>query len=231
MSDLLVVSGLNVSYGGVKAVKDVDLRLPSHSITALIGANGAGKTSMIRGITGMERSTGTVVLDGKDISRMRTARIARLGVAQVPQGRRIFPQMTIDENLALGAYGRKVRSRREDVFELFPRLQERHSQHAGSLSGGEQQMLAIGRAIMADPVVILMDEPSLGLAPLLVKEVFTAVRSIVAMGVCVLLVEQNATQALAVSDHVYMLDKGRVVYGGDIEKARAELDLVAAYLG
>jgi branched-chain amino acid transport system ATP-binding protein len=229
--DLLVVSNLCVAYGGVKAVKGIDLKLRAGSVTALIGSNGAGKTSTIRGITNMERSTGTVVLDGKDISRVRTPRIARLGVAQVPQGRRIFPQMTVDENLALGSYGRKVRSRRDDVFQLFPRLEERHTQQAGSLSGGEQQMLAIGRAIMADPVVILMDEPSLGLAPLLVKEVFGAVRSIVDMGVSVLLVEQNATQALAVSDEVYVLDKGRVAYEGDVEKARAELDLVAAYIG
>jgi branched-chain amino acid transport system ATP-binding protein len=222
-SELLTVSGLTVSYGSVVAVHAVDIRVPTGSVVALVGPNGAGKTSTIRGICGLERARGTVVFDGKDISKKAPWQIARRGFAQVPQ--------TVDENLSLGSYGRKVDDRRDQVFGLFPRLAERRDLRAAALSGGEQQMVAIGRALMGSPSLIAMDEPSLGLAPIVVNEVFDTIRQIRELGVSVLLVEQNATQALAICDHVYVLERGRTVFDGDAERARSELDLITAYLG
>jgi branched-chain amino acid transport system ATP-binding protein len=230
--EILTVSALTVGYDGVVAVHAVDLRVRTGTVVALVGPNGAGKTSTLRGIGGSERSRGTVVFNGKDISRKAPWQIARLGFTQVPQGRRLFPQLTVDENLSLGAYGRRgVEDQRERVFDLFPRLYERREQRAASLSGGEQQMVASGRALMASPSLIAMDEPSLGLAPIVVNEVFETIQQIRDLGVSVLLVEQNATQALAICDHVYVLERGRCVFDGDAETARAELDLITAYLG
>jgi branched-chain amino acid transport system ATP-binding protein len=231
VDDLLVVSGLSVAYGGVTAVHAINLRIHTGSVVALIGPNGAGKTSTIRGICGQERSKGTVVFDGVDISNDAAWKVSRRGLAQTPQGRRLFPQLTVEENLNLGRYGRRVPDRKDEVFDLFPRLAERRTQHAASLSGGEQQMVAIGRALMASPKLIAMDEPSFGLAPIVVSEVFDTIRHIRELGVSVLLVEQNATQALAVSDHVYVLERGRVAFDADAATAAKELDLISAYIG
>lgn len=231
VDDLLVVSGLVVEYGGVTAVHGIDLRVPKGGVVALIGPNGAGKSSTIRGICGQENSRGTVVFDGVEISKHAAWKVARRGLAQVPQGRRLFPQLTVEENLALGSYGRKVADRKDEVFHLFPRLAERRTQHAASLSGGEQQMVAIGRALMASPTLIAMDEPSFGLAPLVVAEVFETIKHFREIGVSVLLVEQNATQAMAVSDHVYVLERGRVVFEADAATAAKELDLISTYIG
>jgi branched-chain amino acid transport system ATP-binding protein len=225
--------GLRVSYGAVKAVDGVDISVPIGSVIALIGPNGAGKTSTLRAIGGQKRSKGTVIFNGRDVSRWRAHRIAAAGFAQVPQGRRLFPDLTITENLLLGAWGRPSSARKAtlaEAFALFPRLDERKGQRAGSLSGGEQQMVAIARALMRAPSVIAMDEPSLGLAPIIVKEVFETIRRIRESGVSVLLVEQNAVQALATSDYVYVLNGGRVVYEGESAKAAEELDIVHTYL-
>ena len=231
VDDLLIVSGLVVEYDGVTAVSGIDLRVPKGSVVALIGPNGAGKTSTIRGICGQERSRGTVVFDGVDIGSDAAWKVARRGLAQVPQGRRLFPELTVEENLALGSYGQKVADRSEEVFHLFPRLAERRTQRAASLSGGEQQMVAVGRALMASPKLIAMDEPSFGLAPRLVAEVFETIKHFREIGVSVLLVEQNATQALAVSDHVYVLERGHVAFEADSATAAQELDLISAYIG
>jgi branched-chain amino acid transport system ATP-binding protein len=225
--------GLHVSYGPVVAVNGVDLVVPKGSVVALIGPNGAGKTTTLRAIGGQKRHKGTVRLNGRDVSRSRPHRIAAAGLAQVPQGRRLFVDLTIRENLLLGGWGRSRSERTrsmEDAYVMFPRLKEREQLQAGSLSGGEQQMVAIARAIMRAPSVIAMDEPSLGLAPIVVKEVFETVRRIRDSGVSVLLVEQNAVQALEVSDYVYVLNGGRVAYQGPSDAAARELDLVHAYL-
>ena len=224
---------LRVSYGSVVAVRDVSLVVPKGSVVALIGPNGAGKTTTLRAIGGQKKYRGRVVLNGRDISHARPHRIAAAGLAQVPQGRRLFVDLTVRENLLLAAWGRPRGERERSLaesYETFPRLRERGSQRAGSLSGGEQQMVAIARALMRNPSVIAMDEPSLGLAPIVVKEVFETVRRIRESGVSVLLVEQNAVQALEVSDYVYVLNGGRVAYEGPSEAAARELDLVHAYL-
>jgi branched-chain amino acid transport system ATP-binding protein len=225
--------GLRVSYGPVVAVRDVDLVVPKGSVVALIGPNGAGKTTTLRAIGGQKRHRGKVLLNGRDVSRTRPHRIAAAGLAQVPQGRRLFVDLTIRDNLLLGAWGQSRGERQKSMavaYEMFPRLREREGQRAGSLSGGEQQMVAIARALMRKPTVIAMDEPSLGLAPIIVKEVFDTVRRIRDAGVAVLLVEQNAVQALEVSDYVYVLNGGRIVYEGVSDAAARELDLVHAYL-
>jgi branched-chain amino acid transport system ATP-binding protein len=225
--------GLWVSYGPVTAVQGIDLVLRSGSVDALIGPNGAGKTTTLRAIGGQKRYRGTVRLNGRDISGWKPHRIASGGFAQVPQGRRLFPELTVVENLLVAAWGRSRAERTtslREAFEMFPRLEERRAQRAGSLSGGEQQMVAIARALMRNPSVIAMDEPSLGLAPIIVKEVFDTIRRIRDTGVSVLLVEQNAVQALEVSDYVYVLNGGRVAYEGPSEVAARELDLVNAYL-
>lgn len=224
---------LQVSYGPVVAVRDVGLAVPTGSVVALIGPNGAGKTTTLRAIGGQKRHRGTVLLNGRDVSRVRPHRIAAAGLAQVPQGRRLFVDLTIQDNLLLGAWGQSRRERQSslaEAYEMFPRLRERQSQRAGSLSGGEQQMVAIARALMRRPTVVAMDEPSLGLAPIIVKEVFDTIRRIRDAGVAVLLVEQNAVQALDVSDYVYVLSGGRIVYEGESDAAARELDLVHAYL-
>ncbi|MBW3665206.1 MAG: ABC transporter ATP-binding protein [Actinobacteria bacterium] len=228
---MLSVTGLRVAYGGIHAVHAIDLHVDRGTVVALVGPNGAGKTSTIRGIGGQERADGRILFDGDDISGWPPHRVSRAGLAQVPQGRRLFPELTVMENLSLGAYKRDETGQLRDVFDLFPRLEERSNQRAGSMSGGEQQMLAIGRALMAGPKLIAMDEPSLGLAPILVRDVFDAIARIRELDVSVLLVEQNATQALNVSDHVYVLDRGRIVYEQPTERAREELDLIETYMG
>jgi branched-chain amino acid transport system ATP-binding protein len=229
----LEVSGLEVSYGAVQAVRGIDMEVPAGAVVALIGPNGAGKTSALRAIGGQNKCAGSIRFHGSDVSRSKAHKIASLGFAQVPQGRRLFPELTAEENLLVGAWRRPAKERDkalDEAYEMFPRLKERRRQQAGSLSGGEQQMVAIARALMRSPKLIAMDEPSLGLAPIVVKEMFATIGRIRDMGVSVLLVEQNAAQALASSEYVYVLNSGRVVYHGPSDRAADELDVVSAYL-
>lgn len=233
---MLEVRDLHVYYGGIHAVQGVSLDVQEGSITALIGANGAGKTTVLRAISGLVRAReGRIRFFGSEISAVGADRIVSMGISQVPEGRRIFPEMTVLENLELGAYRRKDRAGiRKDlarVFDLFPRLAERKGQQAGTLSGGEQQMLAIGRGLMAAPRVLLLDEPSMGLAPLLVREIFEVIREINSSGVSILVVEQNARKALAISDNAYVMESGRVVLSGAAAKIAAHDAVRRAYLG
>jgi branched-chain amino acid transport system ATP-binding protein len=233
---LLALQNLQVSYGGIRAVKGIDLEVREGELVCLIGANGAGKTTTLKAITGLVRAAGGHVrYDGAEISGLRVHEIARRGLALVPEGRGIFAQLTIDENLAMGAYSRKdgasVAADIERAFAHFPRLKERRTQVAGTLSGGEQQMLAIARALMMRPRLLLLDEPSMGLAPLMVERIFEVIRGIAAEGVTLLLVEQNARLALEVSHRGYVLEGGTVALSGE---ARALLDnprIREAYLG
>ncbi len=233
---LLQLSNLQVSYGGIRAVKGIDLEVNEGELVCLIGANGAGKTTTLKAITGLVRAAGgRVRYDGAEISGLKVHEIARRGLALVPEGRGIFAQLTIEENLAMGAYSRKdtaaVAADVERSFTLFPRLKERRTQVAGTLSGGEQQMLAIARALMSRPRLLLLDEPSMGLAPLMVERIFEVIRTIAAEGVTLLLVEQNARLALEASHRGYVLEGGTVALSGE---ARALLDnprIREAYLG
>jgi len=233
---LLALEGLQVSYGGIRAVKGVDLEINPGELVCLIGANGAGKTTTLKAITGLVRcAAGRIVYEGADIAGLKSHQIARRSLALVPEGRGIFSQLTIEENLAMGAYARSDRSGvAADVdraFTLFPRLKERRTQVAGTLSGGEQQMLAISRALMSRPKLLLLDEPSMGLAPLMVERIFEVIRTIAAEGVTLLLVEQNARLALEVSHRGYVLEGGAVALAGE---ARTLLDnprIREAYLG
>jgi branched-chain amino acid transport system ATP-binding protein len=233
---LLRLERLEVSYGGIRAVKGIDVEVAEGELVCLIGANGAGKTTTLRAITGLvRRSGGRVLYDGADISTKRVHEIARGGLALVPEGRGVFAQLTVDENLAMGAYARRDRSQVaadvERAFTLFPRLKERRSQVAGTLSGGEQQMLAIGRALMSRPRLLLLDEPSMGLAPLMVERIFEVVRTISSEGVTLLLVEQNARLALEVSDRGYVLEGGLVSFAGEAKSLLDDPRIREAYLG
>jgi branched-chain amino acid transport system ATP-binding protein len=216
---MLEVEALHAFYGEAIALSGVNLRLDPGEIVCVVGPNGAGKSTLVNAIAGLHRATrGRIVMDGRDLARVAAHRVCEAGIAVVPEGRRLFPMMSVSENLELGAYRKGARSAREErlawVYELFPRLGERASQMAGSLSGGEQQMVAIGRALMASPRVLLMDEPSLGLAPVVVDEVFTTIGTINAAGVSVLLVEQNVERALRLATRGYLLSEGRVVLEG-----------------
>ena len=220
---MLEVAGLHAFYGQAIALSGIDLRLDPGEIVAVVGPNGAGKSTLVNAIAGLHRATrGRIVMDGRDLTRIEGHRVCDAGIAVVPEGRRLFPAMTVIENLGLGAYRRGARSARADriawVFELFPRLAERQRQVAGSLSGGEQQMVAIGRALMASPRVLLMDEPSLGLAPVVVDEVFRTIGTIHEAGVSVLLVEQNVKRALRIASRGYLLSEGRVVLEGSTDE-------------
>ena len=233
---LLSLERLQVSYGGIRAVKGVDLKVEPGELVCLIGANGAGKTTTLRAVTGLVRAAGgLVVYDGEDITRLRVHEIARRGLALVPEGRGVFAQLTIEENLAMGAYARSdgpgVASDIERAFALFPRLKERRRQIAGTLSGGEQQMLAIARALMSRPKLLLLDEPSMGLAPLMVEKIFDVVRAISAEGVTLLLVEQNARLALEVSHRGYVLEGGVVTISGEARSLLGDPRIREAYLG
>jgi branched-chain amino acid transport system ATP-binding protein len=233
---LLEVESLSVSYGGVVAVRDVTLTVDKGEIVCLLGANGAGKSSTLMGISGVvpDRS-GRVTFAGRDISASASHDIARDGLVQVPEGRRVFPEMTVTENLLVGGIHVKesrVRAERLDrSFTLFPRLAERRSQAAGSLSGGEQQMLAVARALMAAPLLVTMDEPSLGLAPSLVDATFETIQRIRDDGLGVLLVEQNAGEALEVSDRAFVMEHGSIVLSGPAERVRLDPQVKSAYLG
>ena len=233
---LLTVNELEAYYGRVCALHSVSLEVAEGSVATLLGANGAGKTTTLRVISGLLRPTrGSVEFDGKRIDGFGPDRLVRAGIVQVPEGRQIFADLTVRENLLLGGYARRDGSsaRRESqrVFDYFPRLGERLRQLAGTLSGGEQQMLAIGRALMARPRLLLLDEPSLGLAPLLVKEIFRVIGDIRAAGTTVLLVEQNAHMALSVADHAYVLETGRVILADRSAALRQREEVQRAYLG
>jgi len=233
---LLRLDHLELAYGDMLAVRDVSLDIAPGEFVALVGSNGAGKTTTLRAITGLVRPRrGTVELDGQRIDSLRTADIVGRGVAHVPEGRQLFPTMTVRENLELGARTAESRARRgetlERVLALFPRLAERHRQIAGTLSGGEQQMCAIGRGLMSRPRLLLLDEPSLGLAPVMVKLIFDTLKSINAQGTTILLVEQNVRKALELSTRAYVLDNGRVALSGSREALLRSEEIRQAYLG
>lgn len=237
MGEMLSVKGINVFYGSIHAIKDVAFHVNEGEIVTLIGANGAGKTTTMHAISGLMRpKTGSIEFMGQPIHTMEAHKIIRLGLAQVPEGRRVFSQLTVQENLEMGAYIRKdgkeaVAKDYEMVFELLPRLKERRRQQAGTLSGGEQQMLAIGRALMCKPRMLLLDEPSMGLSPLLVKEIFQIIRNVKKDGVTVLLVEQNAKMALETADRAYVLETGRITMEGPAADLMARDEVRKAYLG
>ena len=233
---LLSIEALQVSYGGIRAVKGIDLAVDAGELVCLIGANGAGKSTTLRAITGLVHPTaGAVRYDGADISRLKPHQIARQGLALVPEGRGVFAQLTIEENLAMGAYARRDRAAvatdAERVFTLFPRLKERRKQTAGTLSGGEQQMLAIARALMSRPKLLLLDEPSMGLAPLMVEKIFDVIRAIAAEGVTLLLVEQNARLALEIAHRGYVLEGGLITLTGEGRTLLHDPRIREAYLG
>lgn len=233
---LLIVSEIQAYYGRVPALHNVSLQVEPGSVVALLGANGAGKTTTLRVISGLLKPThGYVEFDGKRIDRMRPDQLVRAGIGHVPEGRQLFPELTVRENLRLGAYTRgNAKSIEQDlqrVFNYFPRLRDRIGQHAGTLSGGEQQMLAIGRALMSKPRLLLLDEPSLGLAPLLVKEIFHIIGEIRAAGATVVLVEQNAHMALNIADYAYLLETGKVVLSDSSAALRQKEEVRRAYLG
>ena len=232
----LAVESLDVYYGAVHALKGVSLHVEAGEIVTLIGANGAGKTTLLRTISGLVPArSGKVLFEGKDISKVPAHDIVGLGISQSPEGRMVFSNLSVEDNLELGAYRRKdraaIRSDRDAVYTQFPRLLERRKQMAGTLSGGEQQMLAIGRALMSRPRVLLLDEPSLGIAPLLVREIFKNIVEINGRGVTVLLVEQNAHMALSVARRGYVLETGRVVLEDDAARLSSNAEVRAAYLG
>ena len=234
---MLEISSLSARYGAITALTDITLSVARGQIVSLLGSNGAGKSTLLGCVTNSAgcRMSGVIRLDGDDITGLPTDAIIARGLVLVPEGRQLFADLTVEENLRMGAYGfergRKWRSDLELVYKLFPRLIERRRQPAATLSGGEQQMVAIGRAMMARPRIVLFDEPSLGLAPLLVKEIFDLIRTINGQGVTALLVEQNARQALRISSHAYVLEKGRVTLAGAAGILMKDQHIVAAYLG
>jgi len=232
---MLEIKDLDVHYGGIHALKGVSLKVEDGEIVTLIGANGAGKSTTLRTISGLKKPTsGSVLVDGNDITKMPAQNRVALGLSQVPEGRHVFTRMTVMENLELGAYRRKGGNRSADlneVFERFPVLADRRKQLSGTLSGGEQQMLAMGRAMMAKPRILLMDEPSMGLAPLLVQEIFEIIVRINQDGTTVLLVEQNANKALQVAKRAYVMETGQIVISGDAAELMKTEDIKKAYLG
>lgn len=235
---MLKVEHLNVHYGVIQAIDDVSLEVKDGEIVTLIGANGAGKTTILHTITGLKKATsGSVTWDGKDLLKEEPSKIVTHGVAHVPEGRHIFADMTVRENIEMGAYmysrkeKDKVAERMESVFARFPRLKERQNQLAGTFSGGEQQMLAVGRALMSDPKIILMDEPSMGLSPILVQEIFDIIKEVNKQGITVLLVEQNAKMALKIADRAYVLETGRIKLSGTAKELLHNDEVRKAYLG
>jgi len=233
---LLTVTNLEVCYGVISALQDVSLQIAPGEIVTLIGANGAGKTTLLRTVSGLiQQRRGKILFDNVDVSTKRPHEIVRLGMSHVPEGRQVFPAHTVRENLYLGAYqdndAARIRQNLDRCYSLFPVLAERREQRAGTLSGGEQQMLAIGRALMARPKLLLLDEPSLGLAPLIVRKIFEIIREINAAGTTVFLVEQNAHMALAIAHRAYVLQTGRVIKSDDAKRLLEDPDVKKAYLG
>ncbi|MDD6232113.1 ABC transporter ATP-binding protein [Frisingicoccus sp.] len=233
---MLKVTDLQVYYGVIQAIKGLSFEVNEGEVIALIGANGAGKTTILHTITGLvEAKSGTVEFEGKNITKMPGHKIVTLGMAHVPEGRRVFAELSVLENLKMGAYTRKdkneIAQSLEMVYKRFPRLEERKNQLAGTLSGGEQQMLAMGRALMSHPKIILMDEPSMGLSPIFVNEIFDIIKEVSASGTTVLLVEQNAKKALSIADRAYVLETGKIVLEGDAKELMNDESVKKAYLG
>ncbi len=233
---MLSLQNIHVYYGAIHALKGVSFNVEKGEIVTLIGSNGAGKSTSLKTISGLLRpKEGTMTFKGKDITTVSAPEIVSLGISHVPEGRRIFANMSVSENLDLGAYLRKdkqgIKDDKEKVYELFPRLRERKRQLSGTLSGGEQQMLAMGRALMSRPELLLLDEPSMGLAPLLVKQIFEIIQSINATGTTVLLVEQNARMALSIAHRAYVLETGKIVLAGDAKDLMESEEVRKAYLG
>ena len=231
---MLTIKDLRVNYGGIEAVKGISFEVPEKSIVTLIGANGAGKSTTLRSITGLVKASGgSIQFDGAELLGMDTPDIVAKGITLVPEGRRVFPDMTVIENIKIGAYLRSesLEDNINWVYDLFPRLKERSWQLAGTLSGGEQQMLAVARALMSRPKLMMMDEPSLGLAPLIVKDIFSIIKEINKQGVTILLIEQNANMALRIADQGYVLETGRIALTGTGRELLADESVKAAYLG
>jgi branched-chain amino acid transport system ATP-binding protein len=236
MYNMLEIKNLNVHYGVIHALKDISLVVNEGEIVTLIGANGAGKTTTLRTISGLNKATsGEILLEGKDITTFSAPQRVKMNISQVPEGRRIFPDMSVLENLELGAYLRKdkaeIKKDIEHVYGLFPILGKRRKQTAGTLSGGEQQMLAMGRALMSRPKILLLDEPSMGLAPLLVREIFDIIKSINNEGTTILLIEQNAKMALSIAHRAYVIETGSIVMSGTGEELSNSDEIQKAYLG
>ncbi|MED3892227.1 ABC transporter ATP-binding protein [Peribacillus frigoritolerans] len=233
---MLKIEDINVYYGNIQALKGISMEINEGEIVTLIGANGAGKSTLLKTISGLLKpKQGKVLFEGDSIGGKAAQAIVKLGISHVPEGRRVFANMTVAENLELGAYLRKdkdgIHKDMEKVYELFPRLLERIKQQAGTLSGGEQQMLAMGRALMAKPRLLLLDEPSMGLAPLLVKQIFNIIQEISESGTTILLVEQNANLALSIADRAYVVETGRIVLSGNAEELTSSEEIKMAYLG
>ena len=233
---LLEVKNLEVYYGVIQAIKGISFEVNKGEIVTLIGANGAGKTTTMQSVMGLIHARGgEIIYNGKSIAGLSANKIVRLGMTQVPEGRRVFSELTVYENLMMGAYTRKdkaeIKATLDEIYELFPRLLERRNQIAGTLSGGEQQMLAMGRAMMSKPDLLMLDEPSMGLSPLLVDQVFDIIKKFHEKGVTILLVEQNANKSLAISDRAYVLENGKIVLSGTGEELLSSEDIKRAYLG
>ena len=233
---MLEVKALEVYYGVIQAIKGISFHVDKGEVIALIGANGAGKTTTLHTVTGLiSPKNGHVLFEGKDITKVPAHKIVSMGMAHVPEGRRVFAELSVYENLKMGAYTRKDKNEIEEslknVYKRFPRLEERKNQMAGTLSGGEQQMLAMGRALMSKPKIILMDEPSMGLSPIMVNEIFDIIRSVSESGTTVLLVEQNAKKALAIADRAYVLETGKIVLEGKAKDLLEDDSIKKAYLG
>ena len=233
---MLKVTDLRVKYGMIEAIKGISFEVRDGEIVTMIGANGAGKTTTMHAISGLVKAAeGSIMLDETELTKTPANKIVGLGLAQVPEGRRVFAEQTVEENLILGAYLRKdkdaIRKDMEEVYQLFPRLKERRTQLAGTLSGGEQQMLAMGRALMSRPKIVVMDEPSMGLSPILVSEIFDIIESIRKDGTTVLLVEQNAKKALSIADRAYVLETGRITLSGKASDLISDEKVRKAYLG
>lgn len=229
---MLEINKFSVSYGKIEAVKSINLNLKEKEIVTVIGVNGAGKSSLLYGICGIVEAKGMIFFEDKDISKIPYSKRVKNGMILCPEGRRIFPSLSVEENLRLGSFSRgNIKKQLKIVYELFPKLNERKKQIAGYLSGGEQQMLAIGRALMGDPKILMLDEPSLGLAPIIVDQVYLALDELKKLGISILLIEQNAYQALSFADRAYILENGKVVIEGDSKKLLNEDSVRKAYLG
>ena len=233
---MLEIKNLEVYYGMIQAIKGISFEVNEGEVIALIGANGAGKTTTLHAVTGLiPAKAGEIIFDGKNVAKIPGHKIVSMGMAHVPEGRRVFAELSVYQNLKMGAYTRKdkdeIAGNLEMVYKRFPRLKERKNQMAGTLSGGEQQMLAMGRALMSQPKIILMDEPSMGLSPIFVNEIFDIIREVSAAGTTVLLVEQNAKKALSIADRAYVLETGRITLQGDAKELMNDESVKKAYLG